>query len=50
MALALALNQSAHGTRLLRAAAILPWALPTVVVALLWRFAFEGPQESPALP
>jgi ABC-type sugar transport system permease subunit len=27
--------------RVLRAIALLPWALPTVVVALLWRFMFE---------
>jgi ABC-type sugar transport system permease subunit len=45
MALALALNQAMAGRGLLRAAAVLPWALPTVVVALLWRFAFEGPQD-----
>jgi len=45
MALALALNRAMAGRGLLRAAAVLPWALPTVVVALLWRFAFEGPQD-----
>lgn len=45
MALALALNRAMAGRGLLRAAAILPWALPTVVVALLWRFAFEGPAD-----
>jgi ABC-type sugar transport system permease subunit len=44
LALALALHRVMRGRGLLRAAAILPWALPTVVVALLWRFAFEGPQ------
>lgn len=37
LALALALQQ----LRAVRAIAILPWALPTVVVALLWRFMFE---------
>ena len=49
MALALALNQSTTGRGMLRAAAILPWALPTVVVALLWRFAFEGSQDIASL-
>ena len=49
MALALALNQSRPGRGMLRAAAILPWALPTVVVALLWRFAFEGPHDVASL-
>src|SRR5690606_4643706 len=30
-----------HRVRAIRAVAILPWALPTVVVALVWRFLFE---------
>jgi ABC-type sugar transport system permease subunit len=37
------LDQQRRARGLVRAAALLPWALPTVVVALLWRFAFEGP-------
>jgi ABC-type sugar transport system permease subunit len=37
LALALVLQR----VRVIRAIAILPWALPTVVVALLWRFLFE---------
>jgi ABC-type sugar transport system permease subunit len=49
MALALALNRAMPGRGVLRAGAILPWALPTVVVALLWRFAFEGPQDAASL-
>ena len=49
LALALALNQSISGRGLLRAAALLPWALPTVVVALLWRFGFEGPHDVASL-
>jgi ABC-type sugar transport system permease subunit len=48
-ALALALNRSMSGRGMLRTAAILPWAMPTVVVALLWRFAFEGPQDVASL-
>lgn len=42
-ALALILDQERRARGLVRAAALLPWALPTVVVALLWRFAFDGP-------
>lgn len=38
LALALVLQR----VRAIRAIALLPWALPTVVVALLWRFLFEG--------
>jgi ABC-type sugar transport system permease subunit len=43
LVLALVLHQQKRARGLVRAAALLPWALPTVVVALLWRFAFEGP-------
>ncbi len=28
-----------------RAAALIPWLLPTVVAAMVWRFAFEGPES-----
>src|SRR5690606_23345074 len=37
LALALVLDR----VRAIRAVALLPWALPTVVVALVWRFLFE---------
>jgi ABC-type sugar transport system permease subunit len=40
--LALALNRAFRGRGLVRAAVLIPWALPTVVSALLWRFMFEG--------
>ena len=40
--LALALNQAFRGRGLVRAAVLIPWAIPTVVSALLWRFMFEG--------
>jgi ABC-type sugar transport system permease subunit len=40
--LALALNRSFRGRGLLRTFALLPWAIPTVVVALVWRFMFEA--------
>jgi ABC-type sugar transport system permease subunit len=43
LALALALNRAARGRGLLRTAALLPWAVPTVVAALVWRFIFESP-------
>jgi ABC-type sugar transport system permease subunit len=40
--LALALNRAFKGRGLVRAAVLVPWAIPTVVSALLWRFMFEG--------
>ncbi|MEN8182890.1 MAG: sugar ABC transporter permease [Myxococcota bacterium] len=42
-ALALALHARFPGRGLARMAALLPWALPTVVAALVWRFLFDGP-------
>ncbi len=43
MVLALALDRSSRATGLVRTAVLLPWAIPTVVVALVWRFMFESP-------
>jgi ABC-type sugar transport system permease subunit len=40
--LALALNRVFRWRGVVRAAALLPWAIPTVVAALLWRFMFDG--------
>jgi ABC-type sugar transport system permease subunit len=42
--LALALNRAFRWRGAARAAALLPWAIPTVVSGLLWRFMFEGGQ------
>jgi ABC-type sugar transport system permease subunit len=42
LGLALALNRTFRGRGLVRAAVLIPWAIPTVVSALLWRFMFEG--------
>ncbi len=42
LALALAVNRSFRGRGLARTAMLLPWAIPTVVAALVWRFLFEG--------
>jgi ABC-type sugar transport system permease subunit len=42
LALALALHRTFRGRGLARTTALLPWALPTVVAALVWRFLFEG--------
>lgn len=39
---ALALHGSMRGRAWLRTATILPWALPTVVAGLLWRFVFDA--------
>jgi ABC-type sugar transport system permease subunit len=43
LALALAMNRAFRGRGAVRAALILPWAIPTVVAALLARFMFESP-------
>lgn len=42
LVLALALNRAYRGRGLVRLAVLVPWALPTVVVALVWRFMFES--------
>ena len=43
LALALLLDGAIRARGLARTAALLPWAVPTVVVALVWRFMFESP-------
>ena len=40
--LALAMNRVFRGRGFVRAAILVPWAIPTVVAALLWRFMFES--------
>jgi ABC-type sugar transport system permease subunit len=42
LVLALALNRAYRGRGLVRAAVLIPWAIPTVVAALLWRFMFDA--------
>jgi ABC-type sugar transport system permease subunit len=39
---ALVLNQTFRGRGAVRALMLVPWAIPTVVTALLWRFMFDG--------
>jgi len=39
---ALLLNERFHGVKFLRAIIILPWAIPTVVNASLWKLIFNG--------
>jgi ABC-type sugar transport system permease subunit len=39
---ALTLNQAFRGRGVVRTLVLLPWAIPTVVTALLWRFLFDG--------
>jgi ABC-type sugar transport system permease subunit len=41
LALALVMQHAAVGRGLVRTTALLPWAIPTVVAALVWRFLFE---------
>lgn len=40
--LALAMNRAFRARGAVRAAILIPWALPTVVAALLWRFLFDS--------
>jgi ABC-type sugar transport system permease subunit len=42
LALALVMHTAVRGRGLLRMAALLPWAIPTVVAALVWRFMFDA--------
>ena len=42
MMIALALNQAFRGRGWVRTIAILPWALPTALIALAWRWIFNG--------
>ena len=42
LAFALVMNRAFRARGAVRALVLLPWAVPTVVVALLWRFMFEG--------
>jgi ABC-type sugar transport system permease subunit len=43
LVLALALDRLSRGVSVVRTAVLLPWAIPTVVAALVWRFIFESP-------
>lgn len=40
--LALAMNRAFRGRGLMRASVLVPWAMPTVVSGLLWKFMFDG--------
>jgi len=43
LALALLLDRIVRGRQFIRTVVVLPWAIPTVVAALVWRFIFESP-------
>ena len=42
LALALIMHGAVRGRAVIRVAALLPWAVPTVVAALIWRFVFDA--------
>ena len=42
MCMALLLNERFRGRTLMRAVLFLPWAMPTLIVALAWRWIYEG--------
>jgi len=41
LAMALIMNQAFKGRGLMRASVLVPWAIPTAVAAVLWRWAFD---------
>jgi len=42
MSMALLLNEKFRGRMLMRAILFLPWATPTIIVALTWRWIYDG--------
>jgi multiple sugar transport system permease protein len=42
LAIALFINRQFRGRGLVRAAVLVPWAIPTVISALMWKFMFDG--------
>jgi multiple sugar transport system permease protein len=42
MAIALLINRAFFGRGVVRAAVLVPWAIPTVISALMWKFMFDG--------
>lgn len=42
MALALIMNRAARGIGLVRTTALIPWAIPTAVSALIWSYLYDG--------
>jgi ABC-type sugar transport system permease subunit len=42
LVLALTMQAAGRGRSLVRLAALLPWAIPTVIAALVWRFMFDA--------
>lgn len=43
LGLALVLHRAFYGRGVVRTAVLVPWAIPTVVAALVWRFLFDTP-------
>ncbi|SFJ53491.1 carbohydrate ABC transporter permease [Thermoflavimicrobium dichotomicum] len=42
LGIALLINRKFFGRGLVRAAVLVPWAIPTVISALMWKFMFDG--------
>lgn len=42
LALAMVMNQAVRGIGLIRAGALIPWAIPTAVSALMWSYLYDG--------
>ncbi|MEZ5289657.1 MAG: sugar ABC transporter permease [Vicinamibacterales bacterium] len=49
LVLALVMHRATRGRGLIRVTALLPWAIPTVVAALVWRFMFDASTGLPGL-
>jgi ABC-type sugar transport system permease subunit len=50
LALAVIMHTAGRGRALIRLATLLPWAIPTVVAALVWRFMFDAQAGVVAVP
>ncbi len=46
MALALIMNQAIKGIGGIRTTALIPWAIPTAVSALMWSYMYDAAAES----
>lgn len=42
LAIALVINRAFAGRGIVRASVLVPWAIPTVVAALMWKFLYDG--------
>jgi len=44
------LNQGLAGSKFLRIAIMIPWAIPTVVIGIMWKWIYDANYGAPATP